>query len=351
MGPETNRNQLLGEIQTFASQCVEPSPLGLMTSPPAFDFAYLEPELKLARQIGEILSTPDVVNRLPISQHAPIRDAIRDLAETLKSMRNFDPAKPDASNSRLHPTQTRNDLADKLIQAVSGILTQHPYVISISTDFSEFTAGAARRLKDIDGAETAALVKLKEIEAIADAARTAASQTAVSRHRGKFSEEAATTDQTARKWLYVTIGFAAVTVIVALGLAVGPAVLSFNYPDSTYTRYVLDPASVVQVQLMTSKAVILVVLLLGTLWCGRIYKVLRHQATINRHRALALETFDAFTQSTSDPAIRDVVLTEATRTIFGVTSPGFIDGGDGTQDANLKLFEIVRTLGSSKGQQ
>jgi hypothetical protein len=69
-----------------------------------------------------------------------------------------------------------------------------------------------------------------------------------------------------------------------------------------------------------------------------------HQAVTNRHRALSLQTFQAFSAAASDDETRNAVLTETTRSIFASTASGYIDTESG-QDSPMKIVEISRTLG------
>ena len=73
---------------------------------------------------------------------------------------------------------------------------------------------------------------------------------------------------------------------------------------------------------LASKAAIIAVLFTGTVWCGRIYRALVHQATVNRHRGLSLKTFQAFVESTDDSYVKDAVLMAATRTVLVLMPTG-----------------------------
>lgn len=97
-----------------------------------------------------------------------------------------------------------------------------------------------------------------------------------------------------------------------------------------------------------SKAAIIAVLFTGTVWCGRIYRALAHQATVNRHRALSLKTFQAFVKSTEDPLVRDSVLAAATKTVFGVVPTGLVDHTGG-EESGVKFVEFGRSSGNVAG--
>ena len=92
-------------------------------------------------------------------------------------------------------------------------------------------------------------------------------------------------------------------------------------------------------QYTTMKVVILGLLFTSTIWCGRMYRTNKHQQSINKHRANALRTFQAFVEATNDPAIRDAVLLETTRSIFAITPSGYLGEIDKSPDTGQKSLK------------
>ena len=92
-----------------------------------------------------------------------------------------------------------------------------------------------------------------------------------------------------------------------------------------------------------SKITIIAVLFTGTVWCGRIYRALIHQATINRHRALSLKTFQAFVKATEDPRVQDAVLMAATKAVFGNVPTGLVEQSRSDQDPSVQFVEIGKS--------
>ena len=95
-------------------------------------------------------------------------------------------------------------------------------------------------------------------------------------------------------------------------------------------------------QYTTTRVVILGLLFTGTIWCGRIYRTNKHQQSVNKHRANALQTFQAFVEATSDPAVRDAVLLETTRSIFAITASGYLDDIDKSPDTGSRVVEVIK---------
>ena len=70
---------------------------------------------------------------------------------------------------------------------------------------------------------------------------------------------------------------------------------------------------------------------------------MKHQYTINKHRALSLQTFQAFVGATNDPRTKDAVLLEATRAVFANTATGFAESGS-SSDSGIQFVEIGKTV-------
>lgn len=170
--------------------------------------------------------------------------------------------------------------------------------------------------------------KQEEIDEIIRAAKEAAATVGVAHFTENFAQEATDADTQASTWLKWTAGFAVATVGVSFIFAFIPV------PD--------DASQGRLVQLFSSKFVILALLITATIWCGRLYKGSKHLAAMNKHRANALKTFQAFVRATNEEQIRDAVLLETTRSIFAITPTGYLDGADGGAEGPLKVMEVIR---------
>ncbi len=166
-----------------------------------------------------------------------------------------------------------------------------------------------------------------EIGDIIVVAREAAASVGVAHFTADFNAEADKQDQSAEKWLKTTAGLATATILAALLMVFVPV-----KPEATTPQVI---------QLFTSKAVILGLLFTATIWCGRLYKAARHQSAVNKHRANALRTFQAFTKAASDDDARNAVLMETTKSIFALTPSGYLEN-ESAPDGGLKIVEIVK---------
>ncbi len=169
----------------------------------------------------------------------------------------------------------------------------------------------------------------KEIEDIIIKAREASAAAGAAVFTEDFRRESEKQRNSAKKWLWVTGGLALLTLSVAIFM------WYFTEPG-------LDKGQLWQK--LGTKLAILAVLISGTVWCGKIYKALMHQATVNNHRALSIQTLQAFAAAVEDTAIKDAVLLEATRAVFGNVPTGYVENSPSTSESDIKLFEVAKNI-------
>lgn len=169
--------------------------------------------------------------------------------------------------------------------------------------------------------------KQTEMDAIIQTAREASAGAGAAVFTRDFEEAANRLDQSAVTWLKITIVSATLTLGIAGAMWV-------------FTEAGLDQGQLVQK--LSTKLFVLALLITTTVWCGRNYKALKHLSTINRHRALSIRTLQAFAAAASDSQVKDAVLMEATRAVFGNVPTGYIDGNNA--DGDLKVVEIARSV-------
>ena len=167
-----------------------------------------------------------------------------------------------------------------------------------------------------------------DIESIIRAAREASASAGVGVFTSDFAAQSSVFETQATTWLKWTMGLAAATLVLSIA--------SFWFPLHS------DATAAQIIQYLTSKVVVLGVLLATTVWCGRIYKATKHQASTNNHRANALKTFQAFIKATDDEGTRNAVLLETTRSIFAHGTTGYLDGSDVGADQGSKVLEMVK---------
>ncbi len=165
------------------------------------------------------------------------------------------------------------------------------------------------------------------IDKIIQAAREASANIGVAHFTADFDLESVDLKDQAKKWLIATIFLAVFSLISAIYFL-------FATPDITTTASAI--------QYVSSKILILILLITATLWCGNLYKAAMHQSAANRFKANSLKTFQAFVQATDDSGIRDAVLVETTRAIFSESATGYLNSENGSTEKSTKIVEVVK---------
>lgn len=178
--------------------------------------------------------------------------------------------------------------------------------------------------------------KKEEVDKIVDAAREAAASAGVATFTHAFDEEAKKLTAESKWWFGGIIGCSVVTAGAVIGLYLWPVL-----PADANTWQIVRNAFM--------KVSAIAVLLNGLVWCTRMYRARSHQASVNRHRALSLQTFQAFVQATGDPRTRDAVLLAATKSIFANVSTGLVGERSSGEDPSIQIMEIGKHAGDSGG--
>ena len=142
-----------------------------------------------------------------------------------------------------------------------------------------------------------------------------------------FSDEADRIAVLSRRWLVAAAAGAVLTLLAAF--------VSFFWPSMPEGAGTWDI-----VRAVFTKVSVLGMLITATIWCARMYRALVHQRSVNRHRALSLQTFQAFAAATADDRIKDAVLMAATNSIFDNVATGLVDQNTGRTDPAVQFVEI-----------
>ena len=205
----------------------------------------------------------------------------------------------------------------------------------VARNIEELTK-AARSANDVlETAKNAVNEKTEEIDGLISQAREASAAAGVAVFTQDFKNEAEQLESRAKTWLRATGLFAAGTVAVALAFQFIPA------PAGDIGAWA---------QHFGAKVAAIVALFTATVWCGRVYKAVSHLVVLNKHRANALQTFQAFSRAASDDTTKDAVLLEATHSIFSPGSSGFLDGKSSSREQEIRLIDIGRGAGGRRQQ-
>lgn len=279
---------------------------------------------------NHLLSLP--VSILPEAAADKIIDSLTKCGQTVTKIKEFN-----IENGS--PTGTRDQIITEVKTHSEQLLNNTkewvPFLAYQKGDVQkniEELSGAVNEAKGIlENASKEAASTKKAIDKIVTAAREASASAGVAVFTKDFSDQADSLNGEAKRWLIAAGILATSTLIAAL-------IFLFVPIDVTKSKAQIF-------QYLTSKIVLFVVLITSTIWCGRIYKALKHQVTVNSHRANALKTFQAFVSAAADESTRDAVLLETTNSIFSSSPSGYLDATESTSDNSKKVYEIVKTIG------
>ncbi len=238
------------------------------------------------------------------------------------------------------PAQNRDQLSVALIKQSQAVWNRiAPWIGYLFFQAGDVSEGL-KKIRESQGHVDNALVNFLEkaddgqtqIEKAVAAAKEVAGKAGVGHFTEDFANEAEAHNTAAFRWLVATVVFA-----VAAG--------SVAYHFGTAQQVPEEVAAILQYT--TMRIVILGLLFTGTIWCGRMYKTNKHQESINKHRANALQTFQAFVEATKDPAVRDAVLMETTRSIFTIAPSGYLGDIDKSPDAGSRIVEVIKAASKS----
>ena len=298
----------------------------------SINFEEVRKHIEFAMYFADFLSNTSL-EHITNSAAEKILLHVSTLVELLGKIDNFSLESGDLGTNR-------NKICSKLRSNIEHIfdeaVTIVPYIAfradaffaNLETLHNQFTeVQASQRL-------TLKLLKDKEDEAdqIVSNIRVAAASAGVATFTEEFNNEVSNLRKQSKNWLLCTGIFTGLTVLTSI------LFIFFNPLSNQAGEWDVLPN-------LVSKIALVVVLFTCTIWCGRIYRSLVHQATVNRHRALSLKTFQAFASATSDPYVKDSVLMAATKTIFASVPTGFVEQIEGQEQA----VNFVR-FGKSAGE-
>lgn len=278
----------------------------------------------------------------------PLEIVPQDVAETINSylinskytiekIRSFSIEKGDSPASQRDSMCT--DFTREVDQLFAILTPWVPYLAyahgDVERNIAQLAASVNNAKSIVEAGTNDVEQKKKELDSIISAAREASASVGVAHYTADFSNEASEREKSARYWLFSTGMMAALTAGTAVAL------MFYGVPENATTAIIVNR--------VVSKIVLLTLLLGATIWCGRIYKAMMHQAATNKHRANSLKTFQAFTKAASDEASRNAVLLETTRSIFALAPSGYLDSTDSSPDGGTKVVEIFKGAAQAVG--
>lgn len=254
---------------------------------------------------------------------------INEIKEKLNEINEF-------SISVANPSQSRDQLGNQLNQLVNQLYSivaiWIPFLAyqkgDVSNNIQELSTSVKQANKEVEEARKEIEKKHGQIDKIISTAREASASAGAAVFTEDFLNEANDLNDESFKWLGATIALAVITGGIAI-------YMWFFGPGQVEENHVW--------LLISTKLTIFVLLFTATLWCGKIYRALKHQASTNKQKALGLKTFQAFSSAAADDQTKNAVLLETTRSIFNNTPTGLIESNSSNEN-DSKVIEIIKSV-------
>lgn len=277
------------------------------------------------------------LNFLEIDDFPGIYKVLGSIEQIAQGISDFSPLSVDS------PLNRRNQLQGQMkdsIQAFVDHVQHYSLLLTLEQLRSDERHQTEKKLADeansliasLRESEADAQEKADEVRNILEGARAATAKIGVEKHSQIFSSESESLHTTSNRWMIATI--------IMTVLSISAAIFFYMNPVDVKSDVALS------IQAVVAKIIIMSILLSAIVWCGKNYRAFAHEASVNKHRANALSTFQTFVAATDEIDIRNAVLLEATRSIFSQAPSGYLDKGDAS-GADTRVLEVVRSLSAS----
>jgi hypothetical protein len=263
---------------------------------------------------------------LPDAQLNEINTVIAAASAHLAKIDAFDAST--ANNPQQNVTQLGNEIkahADAVTVHMAQWISYLAYQKGdVSKNIADLQAAIGKGEEFIGLAEGRVSEKETEIKKIVQQAQDFAGDKGVTVFTQHFDTEAGSNGDEANKWLRTTAVIFSISVIT---LAI------FMYQLSGVSNWYE----------WLSRAALVGVLITAGIWCSKNYRILRHQESVNRHKANGLKSFLLFRDAAdNDEATRNTVLLETTRSIFGNSESGFVPNSQPNSSSEIRVVDATR---------
>lgn len=299
---------------------------------PRANFSQAVPHFQRLRDVFVELQGRDITP-LPSDRLQFIIEACTQFQNLVQKVKGFDIN----SNNPVDATRSIcNQVASAYDNIAGHLIVPLAYTASQQTNYQQIEREAKGHNAELK-AQAQAMKEFiaqatKDGEQALAAVKQQAAQAGVSTNAVIFNEEAAAREKSSRSWLKATV---ALTSATALATAAGLALAAKWTPAG--------PAEAIH--FVISKVLFLSVLTAATVWCARNYRAQKHNETLNRHRAHALMTFQAFVEGTAAANVKDAVLVQASHAAFQGRPTGYEAMGDTTSQGVAPIVEAVAKAG------
>ena len=264
---------------------------------------------------------------------------LRNIEEAFKQLDTFSLSGKTGSN----PNDLRDEIVQKFKYGLQNMLNligpwlpllalRAGNIESLITGMKASSEDATKILQKIEETKKQVEERLTDTEKTLQAARAAAGKEGAAVFTDKFDEEAKSAEDRNKKWLWATGIFAAgalgrTILFILLGLF-GVDEVPANSWEAVYR--------------IGGRVIVISILFSAAVWSGRIALANMHLASVNRHRAVSLQTLQAFHQAAEDSVAKDAVVLEAARAVYENVPSGYIGGRQANEPAGGRTIELIR---------
>jgi len=280
------------------------------------------------------------IKDLPI-EHIPQQDieqAIVDFQEINSSLSEIIEFKSDDESSmdlmqREQREQILERLRNQIRKPISGIGKILPLLFLQSEEYKILLQQMQGHNKEMVNLFEKAEKDFDEIRRVS---RVAAGKAGAAAFTKEFSHETECLEKRARNWLWPTVS--------STGLALLMPILSIfgiipHVPVNTGWE---------AVYVLGGRLILISVFIYAAVWSGRIYLANKHLASVNKHRAISLQTLQAFHHAAEDATAKDAVVLEAARAVYENVPSGYIGRSSSGHGTTSRIVEIIKgTTGTS----
>ncbi len=286
--------------------------------------------LEVYNNLTKITQNPDFWDLLPENIRNNSISPFTEITNVVQQIKDFNPAQG-ANQS------TRDSIANNIRSYYSQLYTPVFLPLEIFNVKKSLSSGNIQQLsKEAQDTITEINKQKAKGEELLKAIQEAAAVGGASKFAGVFGEESRKHKVSANIWLFIST--------ISAGL-----ILWFLYDTFTNLTNALKSITTggdisITLQLFFAKILILSFLSVVFYQIVKNYNANMHLSITNKHRENSLKTFQSFVESTSDPKTRDIVLVQATQTIFTTGDTGYITSKDGMASS----FDAVKLIEQSQ---
>ncbi|HAQ71340.1 MAG TPA: hypothetical protein DCR48_10240 [Flavobacteriales bacterium] len=267
-------------------------------------------------------------NLLPDAQLNAIGTAVETASNHFAQIDSFDSA---TANNPQNLVQSLGNTAKTHADSITVQMAQWiSYLAYQKGDVSQNISKLEEAISNGEGIVSDAMGRIvieeRKMKKIIQQAQDFAGDKGVTIFTEQFNSSAQENKDEANSWIKITAGIFSLTLVL---------IIVFMYQLMGVSEWYE----------WASRATLVGVLVTGGMWCGKTYRILRHQQTINQHKANSLKSFLLFRDAAdNDEATRNAVLMETTKSIFSSASSGFVSEAGNQKESGVRLIETSRVI-------